>query len=51
MAPIIAHPDHQPGDTIDASLREVVDTRRRLELVAEITGQDHEWIVARGTAD
>ena len=52
-------------DTIDASLREIVNARRRLEVVAllaeegrfdfeaisGITGQAHRWVVERGTAD
>ena len=52
-------------DTIDASLREIVNARRRLEVVAllaeegrfdfeaisEVTGQAHRWVVERGAAD
>ena len=52
-------------DTIDASLREIVNARRRLEVVAllaeegrfdfeaiaGVTGQAHRWVVERGTAD
>ena len=52
-------------DTIDASLREIVNARRRLEVVAllaeegrfdfeaisRVTGQDHRWGVERGAAD
>ena len=52
-------------DTIDASLREIVNARRQLEVVAllaeegrfdfeaisGVTGQDHRWVVERVTED
>jgi predicted nucleic acid-binding protein len=59
QAVLAAHSQHRALSLVDALVAASAEARgltvlhydSDFELVAEITGQDQEWIVARGTAD
>jgi predicted nucleic acid-binding protein len=59
QAALAAHGRHRALSLVDALVAAVAEARDLIllhydadfELVSEITGQPHEWVVARGTAD
>jgi hypothetical protein len=59
QAALAARSQHRALSLVDALVAAIAEARQLIvlhydadfELVAEVTGQDHRWVVARGTAD